>query len=167
MPDGAGWRASDVPALITSTHESFRPVDAKFGPDGALYVTDWYNPIIGHYQSSFRHPDRDKEHGRIWRVTHDGMERDRTQPRMLRQQRPRANVPNQNFSPQEIADWSVRGQRLGCIEALMCLGDKPELAYRGYRSWLRDIADGFAGRRSPCRSRPSSCWSASAWSRFW
>jgi putative heme-binding domain-containing protein len=39
------------------------------GPDGAIYVTDWYNPIIGHYQASYRHPDRDKEHGRIWRVT--------------------------------------------------------------------------------------------------
>jgi HEAT repeat protein len=39
------------------------------GPDGALYVADWYNPIIGHYQASYRHPDRDKEHGRIWRVT--------------------------------------------------------------------------------------------------
>lgn len=71
-PDGAGWKATDQPPLITSTHESFRPIDAKFGPDGALYVTDWYNPIIGHYQSSFRHPDRDKAHGRIWRVTAKG-----------------------------------------------------------------------------------------------
>ncbi|MCI0748183.1 MAG: c-type cytochrome, partial [Verrucomicrobia subdivision 3 bacterium] len=29
-------------------------------------------PIIGHYQASFRHPDRDKSHGRIWRVTAKG-----------------------------------------------------------------------------------------------
>ena len=41
----------------------------KIGPDGAIYVCDWYNPIIGHYQASFRHPDRDKTHGRIWRIT--------------------------------------------------------------------------------------------------
>ncbi len=67
--DGAGFRVSDLPPLITSTHTSFRPVDVKFGPDGALYIADWYNPIIGHYQASFRHPDRDKAHGRIWRVT--------------------------------------------------------------------------------------------------
>jgi hypothetical protein len=39
-------------------------------PDGAIYLCDWYNPIIGHYQSSFRHPDRDKKHGRIWRITY-------------------------------------------------------------------------------------------------
>ncbi len=67
--DGAGFRVSDLPPIITSTHTSFRPIDAKFGPDGALYIADWYNPIIGHYQASFRHPDRDKAHGRIWRVT--------------------------------------------------------------------------------------------------
>ena len=67
--DGAGFRLTDLPPLITSRHTSFRPVDVKFGPDGALYIADWYNPIIGHYQASFRHPDRDKAHGRIWRVT--------------------------------------------------------------------------------------------------
>jgi len=67
--DGAGFSLDDLPPLIKSTSRSFRPVDAKFGPDGALYICDWYNPIIGHYQASFRHPDRDKTRGRIWRVT--------------------------------------------------------------------------------------------------
>ncbi|MHB8519556.1 MAG: PVC-type heme-binding CxxCH protein [Limisphaerales bacterium] len=70
--DGAGFSLADLPPLITSTDRSFRPVDVKFGPDGALYLCDWYNPIIGHYQASFRHPDRDKTHGRIWRVTAKG-----------------------------------------------------------------------------------------------
>src|SRR6185437_6937443 len=62
--DGAGFRLEDRPPLITSTSQSFRPVDVKFGPDGALYVCDWYNPIIGHYQASFRDPRRDQAHGR-------------------------------------------------------------------------------------------------------
>ena len=70
--DGAGFRLEDGPPLITSTDEAFRPVDVKFGPDGALYVCDWYNPIIGHYQTSLRDPRRDKKHGRIWRVTAKG-----------------------------------------------------------------------------------------------
>ncbi|HWN96143.1 MAG TPA: PVC-type heme-binding CxxCH protein, partial [Methylomirabilota bacterium] len=70
--DGAGFALEDLPPLIKSTSRSFRPVDAKFGPDGALYIADWYNPIIGHYQASFRHPDRDKTHGRIWRITAKG-----------------------------------------------------------------------------------------------
>lgn len=67
--DGGGFRVSDLPPLVTSSHTSFRAVDVKIGPDGAIYLCDWYNPIIGHYQASFRHPDRDKAHGRIWRIT--------------------------------------------------------------------------------------------------
>jgi len=70
--DGAGFKITDREPLIRSTHGSFRPVDVKLGPDGAIYICDWYNPIIGHYQASFRHPDRDKAHGRIWRVTYKG-----------------------------------------------------------------------------------------------
>lgn len=70
--DGSGYALDDSPPLIRSSSRNFRPVDVKFGPDGALYVCDWFNPIIGHYQASFRHPDRDKKHGRIWRVTAKG-----------------------------------------------------------------------------------------------
>lgn len=71
--DGAGFAVEDrAQPLITSSSQSFRPVDAKFGPDGALYLCDWYNPIIGHYQASFRDPRRDKTRGRIWRVTARG-----------------------------------------------------------------------------------------------
>jgi putative heme-binding domain-containing protein len=70
--DGAGFALVDREPLIKSTSRNFRPVDVKFGPDGSLYICDWYNPIIGHYQASFRHPDRDKNHGRIWRVTAKG-----------------------------------------------------------------------------------------------
>ena len=71
--DGAGHRGELLPPLWRTDHQSFRPVDVQTGPDGALYVADWYNPIIGHYQASLRHPDRDKRHGRIWRVTATGM----------------------------------------------------------------------------------------------
>src|SRR6185369_14106700 len=40
------------------------------------------------------------------------------------------------MTPDEIATWSERGRRLGCIEALMCLGDKPELSFPAYRTTL-------------------------------
>jgi hypothetical protein len=42
----------------------------QFGPDGALYLVDWFNPLIGHMQHSLRDPNRDKSHGRIWRITY-------------------------------------------------------------------------------------------------
>jgi FO synthase len=41
--------------------------------------------------------------------------------------------------PHEIADWSRRGQALGCKEALMCLGDKPEVAFKEYRETLQSL----------------------------
>ncbi|MGE0821266.1 MAG: 7,8-didemethyl-8-hydroxy-5-deazariboflavin synthase CofG [Candidatus Binatia bacterium] len=40
------------------------------------------------------------------------------------------------MTPDELHHWVQRGQAQGCKEALMCLGDKPELAYSGYRTTL-------------------------------
>ena len=70
--DGAGHKLKTLAPLLTSSHSAFRPVDLNIGPDGAIYVADWFNPIIGHYQASFRHPDRDKKRGRIWRISARG-----------------------------------------------------------------------------------------------
>lgn len=67
---GSGFSATIHAPLVASSHPNFRPVDCKIGPDGALYVADWYNSIINHAQHDFRDPRRDNEHGRIWRVTH-------------------------------------------------------------------------------------------------
>jgi len=68
----SAFEAVEQPPLITSSNVAFRPVDVRFGPEGALYIADWFNPIIGHYQASFRHPNRDKGHGRIWRMAVKG-----------------------------------------------------------------------------------------------
>lgn len=58
--------------LVKSADPWFRPVDIKMGPDGALYVADFYNSIIGHYEVPLDHPKRDKVRGRIWRITYTG-----------------------------------------------------------------------------------------------
>src|SRR5690606_11692853 len=58
--------------FILSEDPWFRPVDVKLGPDGALYIADFYNSIIGHYEVPLDHPKRDKVRGRIWRVTYKG-----------------------------------------------------------------------------------------------
>ena len=42
-----------------------------FGPDGCLYIVDWYNKIISHNEVPRSHPERDKTRGRIWRVRHE------------------------------------------------------------------------------------------------
>ncbi|MEZ6065061.1 MAG: HEAT repeat domain-containing protein [Planctomycetaceae bacterium] len=71
-PDGSGFISQEQQELIKSNHGSFRPVDIKLGPDGALYIADWFNPIIQHGEVDFRDPRRDHVHGRIWRVTYTG-----------------------------------------------------------------------------------------------
>ncbi len=69
LENGAGFSANVLEPLIASKHPNFRPVDCKMGPDGAVYVADWYNSVINHAQHNFRDPRRDHEHGRIWRIT--------------------------------------------------------------------------------------------------
>lgn len=64
-----GYNEQYVSDLIFSTNLSFIPVDLHFGPRGALYVVDWYNPVKGHAQYSLRDSRRDRGSGRIWRVT--------------------------------------------------------------------------------------------------
>lgn len=63
--------------FIKSEDPWFRPVNIKLGPDGALYVADFYNAIIGHYEVPLDHPKRDKQRGRIWRITYKGKKNDK------------------------------------------------------------------------------------------
>ena len=62
--------------FVLSEDPWFRPVDVKLGPDGALYLADFYNSIIGHYEVPLNHPKRDKIRGRIWRITYKGAHND-------------------------------------------------------------------------------------------
>ncbi len=72
--DGSGVIAHAIEPLLQSKDPNFRPVDLKFGPDGALYVLDWYNPIIQHGEQDFRDSLRDHTRGRIWRITYKNKE---------------------------------------------------------------------------------------------
>ncbi len=72
VEEDSGFARVEPSELVYGEHVSFRPVDIQAGPDGAIYIVDWFNPIINHYQVSLRHPDRDYEHGRIWRLTAKG-----------------------------------------------------------------------------------------------
>ena len=82
--DGAGYTEKDGGNLIASADEWFSPVEAKVGPDGAVWVLDWYNFIIQHNPTpnmdrggynaengagnAYINPLRDRSKGRIWRI---------------------------------------------------------------------------------------------------
>ncbi len=63
-----GFEEEYVSDLIFSSNLSFIPVDLRYGPRGAMYVCDWYNPVKGHAQYSLRDDRRDRHSGRIWRI---------------------------------------------------------------------------------------------------
>ena len=85
--DGAGYKAKNGYAFLASADEWFSPVSAEVGPDGNLWVADWYNFIIQHNPTPSKgragydakngkgnahiNPNRDRGHGRIYRVVWD------------------------------------------------------------------------------------------------
>ena len=69
---GSSFQTVEMPDVLRTTNVTFRPIDLRMGPDGALYIADWSNPIIQHGEVDFRDPRRDHEHGRIWRVAAKG-----------------------------------------------------------------------------------------------
>jgi mono/diheme cytochrome c family protein/glucose/arabinose dehydrogenase len=112
--DGAGVSSVERQNLLSSSDPNFRPVDLRFGPDGALYIVDWFNPLIGHMQYSLFDDRRDRGHGRIWRIRH---------------------LEGELVEPLAVAELPVDG----LLEALR----EPEnrTRYRARRElWARDVA---------------------------
>jgi azurin/glucose/arabinose dehydrogenase/lysophospholipase L1-like esterase len=73
IEEGSGLAGETLEHLITSTDPNFRPSGVSVAPDGSLYVMDWHKPLIGHLQHHLRDPNREMEHGRIYRLSFEGM----------------------------------------------------------------------------------------------
>jgi uncharacterized protein len=81
MPKGAAFTSRMAWDLVASDDEWTAPIQADVGPDGQVWVIDWYNYIVQHNptpagfetgkRGAYITPLRDKTHGRIWRVVHD------------------------------------------------------------------------------------------------
>ncbi|MGC6427354.1 MAG: PVC-type heme-binding CxxCH protein [Akkermansiaceae bacterium] len=85
--NGASYHSKNDFALIASADEWFSPVAAEIGPDGNLWIADWYNFIIQHNPTpnsgrggydakngkgnAHINPNRDRQHGRIYRLVWD------------------------------------------------------------------------------------------------
>lgn len=71
--DGSGLHGETLENLISSDDPNFRPSGISVAPDGSLYFMDWHKPLIGHLQHHLRDPNREQDHGRIYRLTYEGM----------------------------------------------------------------------------------------------
>ena len=70
--EGSGLKGETIEDLVKSDDPNFRPTAVSVAPDGSIYFLDWHKPLIGHMQHHIRDPNRDKEHGRIYRITYEG-----------------------------------------------------------------------------------------------
>jgi uncharacterized protein len=81
VPQGAAFTSRMGWSLVASDDEWTAPIQADVGPDGSVWVIDWYNFIVQHNPTpagftsgkgnAYETPLRDKVHGRIWRVVHE------------------------------------------------------------------------------------------------
>src|ERR687887_1767171 len=79
--EGSHFRSSNPFNLLASDDEWSAPIMAAVGPDGHVWVIDWYNFIVQHNPTpqgfktgrgaAYENDLRDKTHGRIYRVVHE------------------------------------------------------------------------------------------------
>ncbi|NHE57784.1 PVC-type heme-binding CxxCH protein [Cyclobacterium plantarum] len=128
-PSGAGFAEKDGWNLLASSDEWFGPVQAEVGPDGAVWIADWYNFIIQHnvfverqapsrmvlpfteqphgQGNAFQSELRDTNHGRIYRVIYK--EAPAYSPKSLSKADPVALV---NALTDDNMFWRMTAQRL-------------------------------------------------------
>jgi putative membrane-bound dehydrogenase-like protein len=130
LGDNGVWTFKKHADLVACADPMFRPVAITFGPDGCIYITDWYNRIISHNEVARDHPGRDKQRGRIWRVRH----KSQPAPRPLDMSKvPTHKLPEYltaNSTWEMRAAWHQIGYRKAkeTIPALVALLNQPQPA---------------------------------------
>lgn len=114
---GSTPKTNEEPDFLTSDDPWFRPVDLQLGPDNALYIADFYNKVIGHYEVPLEHPGRDKERGRIWRVVKEDCQPKPSDFTSMSPEQITEELGSQNLTRRHLALGQVRS--------------------RGQRSWLQ------------------------------
>lgn len=104
--NGADFVAYNARNFLASDDEWTSPIYAEVGPDAALWVVDWYNYIIQHNPTprgfrtgrgaAYETPLRDKEHGRIYRVSY--------------------SAPNRNLNPNLRLDKAIPDQLVATLK---------------------------------------------------
>lgn len=84
---GSSMTAREESDFLIPGDPWFRPVNLQVSQDGSLFIADFYNRIIGHYEVDLNHPGRDRQRGRIWKVVFKGEKHrlDASTPRAKRQ----------------------------------------------------------------------------------
>ncbi len=110
VPEGSSFKTWDIGHPVTTSDKWFRPVDIKAGPDGAIYIADWYDPQIAH---TSLHEQVDKSNGRIYRLR-------------ARDAKPFPRFDLGKMSMAELAGTLASGNKWFRQEALRIIGDRKD-----------------------------------------
>ena len=136
---GSSYKAHHLDDFLTSEDPWFRPVDLTIAPDGSLYIADFYNRIIGHYEVPLTHPGRDHDHARIWRVIYKAADRP-----------PRARDLTQAVLDELIAE-------LSSTNIVVRKAAQRQIVARFGRAAVPQLRQALADARSPLR-RTHALW---------
>lgn len=134
-PDGSTFRTRDLGHPVTSDDKWFRPVDIKLGPDGAIYVADWYDRQVNHYRN--HEGQMDAGNGRVYRLKAIGA-------------KPVKPFDLARLSTRELLALATHPNRWHRQEALRLLGDRRD------PSGLAEIAADLSNPSNP--SPHESLW---------
>jgi len=125
---GATARGQELPDFLTSDDTWFRPVDLQIESSGNIYVADFYNKIIGHYEVPLDHPDRDRTSGRVWQIRYVGNDPNESlSGRSNQSQKDSDNVPTEREDG-SIKDSLQQGPIRHRIDTLNQLGQSRTLS---------------------------------------
>jgi putative heme-binding domain-containing protein len=140
---GSTPKAKEEPDLLRSDDSWFRPVDLQLGPDGALYIADFYNRIIGHYEVPLDHPGRDRERGRVWRVVYRDKKSPPTAPDLTKatadeliRQLAHPNISRRTLAMSELSDrmkWAAIPGLMTTVGATTNIHQKAHAAWALHR----------------------------------
>jgi putative heme-binding domain-containing protein len=112
-PDGSSVRTRDIGHAVTSDDPWFRPVDITLGPDGALYLADWYDRQVNHYRN--HEGQIDPGSGRIYRLA--------------TKNRPPARMPNLGaLSTPQLVERLDSGNRTIRQTSLRLIADRRDIS---------------------------------------
>ncbi len=142
--EGSSPKAKEAIDFVVSSDPWFRPVDLRWGPDGAMYVADFYNKIIGHYEVPLDHPKRDRKRGRIWRITYNGDNESQ------RWNYPRLNLSKDNIHS-AVSELSSHNKTRRLLSLNYLVDQHPNRAIREFNKIL-------SNEFSPSMARPLALW---------